>query len=150
MNDLIKRHSSVGDILEVIHPQTKNKIVGKVTLIELQANETKDLIHLRIFKKAGDFDHPPIPSINTHAYPILAQASAQEVFETSEELQVKRCNIIDIAFVLPADLVANGTYHCIGMMNAYFVHFSISLDGSSLIPTSVMQSSNEVILPLSK
>ena len=107
----------MGDILEVIHPQMKNKIVGKVTLIELQADETKDLIHLHIFKMAGDFDCPP----HTHAYPILAQASAQEVFETSEELQVKRCDIINIAFVLPTDLVANGTFHCIGMTNAYFL-----------------------------
>jgi len=128
----------------------KNKIVGKVILIELQADEAKDLIHLHIFEKAGDFDHLPILSINTHAYSIFAQASVQEVFETSEELQVKRCNIINIAFVLPTDLVANGTYHCIGMMNAYFVCFSISLDSSSLIPMSIMQSSNEVILSISK
>ena len=121
MNDLIKRHSSAGDVHDVIHPQMKNKIVGKVILIELQADEAKDLIHLCFFKRPVAFDHPPIPSINIHAYPILAQASAQEVFETSEELQVKRCNIIDIAFVLPADLVANGTYCCIGMTNAYFL-----------------------------
>ena len=140
----------MGDVLEVIHPQTKNQIGGKDILIELQADEAKDLIHLHIFKKAGDFDRPPILSINTHAYPILAQASMQEVFETSEELQVTRCDIINIAVVLPADLVANRTYHCVGMMNAYFVCFSISLDSSSLIPMSIMQSSNEVILPLSK
>ena len=65
MNDLIKRHSSAGDVHDVIHPQMKNKIVGKVILIELQADEAKDLIHLHIFEKAGDFDHLPILSINT-------------------------------------------------------------------------------------
>ena len=122
MNNLIQMHLSVGDIIvEVLHPQTSRKLIGKV--IHTQSSQAEDVIHLHILKKAGHFSHPPILCLNVHDYPLLAQSSMEKIIETTELLQVKRSNNIDIAFVLSIDLISNGTYHCIGISNNYFICF---------------------------
>ena len=96
MNHIIKRYSSVGDIVEVIHPQAEGNVIGKIMRVE-----TEDIIHLHIFKKAGEVNrHLQVPRLNTHDYPLIAQSSMQELFETFKALQISRDNIIDIVFVL--------------------------------------------------
>jgi len=147
MNHIIKRYSSVGDIVEVIHPQAEGNVIGKIMRVE-----TEDIIHLHIFKKAGEVNrHLQVPRLNTHDYPLIAQSSMQELFETVEALQINRSNIIDFVFVLPLQLIVDGKYRCIGISNAYFIRFQILTDGNSLLPTSVIDcTTSEVILPLSR
>ena len=93
-------------------------MIGKVMRVE-----TKDIIHLDIFKKAGKVNrHLQIPRLNTHDYPLIAQSSMQELFETVEALQINRSNIIDFVFMLPLQLIVDGKYRCIGIsMHTSFV-----------------------------
>ena len=108
------------------HPITKKQINGKVMLIISFTDEAEeDTVCLHIFKKADDFNHLSIPRLNTHEYPLLVQSSMQEVLKTSDTLQIKRSDIIDMAFfMLPIQFIADGMYCCICITNAnlYLLH----------------------------
>jgi len=122
-------------------------MIGKVMRVK-----TEDIIHLNIFKKAGKVNRSlQIPRLNTHDYPLIAQSSMQELFETVEALQINRNNIIDFVFMLPYQLIVDGKYCCIGISNENFIHSQISTDGKSLLPMSVINcTTSKVILPLSR
>ena len=114
----------------------------------MQSSGEEDILHLHWYKWVRKLPNTVTkPSIDIHDFPLLTQSSMQEVFETMEVMRVRRSSIIDGAFVLAIERISDGKHHCIGINNA-FLHFSLSPDGSSILPHCKI--SEPVILCLSK
>mmetsp|Transcript_18246 Transcript_18246/g.25952 ORF Transcript_18246/g.25952 Transcript_18246/m.25952 type:complete len:398 (-) Transcript_18246:33-1226(-) len=133
MLSVIRRSAFVGDIVKVSRLSDtggSQANAGGGAIIGSVAKADGNVLHLHRFLKLTDLpDSVLVPALDVHDYPILSASSMKEVFMTSELVIVNRSSIIDIAFILPVNAIADGRERCIGIRNAYFLRFRLLPNG---------------------
>ncbi len=64
-----------------------------------------------------------VTPINQTDFPLASQDNVQEVYQSSDEIYVKRSTIIDVAFIIPVAEVESGMFFLSGVENTFCIRY---------------------------
>jgi hypothetical protein len=133
--DLIETALSVGDFVVVCSPiSTSGKsCVGRI--IDINKDREKCYVNWWIDPSVVPILSPHIPSISSTDFQFIVACDVPEVLQSVDCCWVDASDVISVAFVFHVDTVANCSFDCYGMRNAFFCRYRycIKLDNDVVL-----------------
>jgi hypothetical protein len=85
-------------------------------------------VSVRLFKDmdSATLNRYCLRPIVAEEYPLAAQDQVAEVYLTSDELLIERCDIVDVAFILPIQEVESGIFFLSGSENSFCLRYILA------------------------
>lgn len=135
MQGAIHYYAQVGDYVKFLYDGNNNDNNKEHSLGEI-LNYSSDVVCLKLFRYMSSEVQQRfmLRPINSTDYPLTAQDTICEVFQTMEEILLDRSLIVDLAFIVPVSEIESGMFYLSGASNTYCIRFSNV--GSTMKPVS--------------
>jgi hypothetical protein len=114
----------------------------------IHSDEEGILVKLYLLMDSETLKRFSIIPINPNNFPLSYYDGLVEVYKTSEEVNVQRSNILDLAFIVPIAEVESGMFYMSGADNVYCTRFSV-VNSLMELSSSHLYFSRYIMEPLS-
>jgi hypothetical protein len=118
--EAIQSYVQVGDYVKLNYEHGLGEVIG---------SGPEDRVVIRLFKRMDSATSRRffIRPVTVEDCPLASQDGMIEVYQSSDEINLVRSAILDIAFIVPLEEVESGLFFLSGADNVYFARFIVSV-----------------------